>query len=305
MLAILAPGQGSQSAGMLSAWLEIKGVPEKIERWSEISGRELLRLGTTAGDDEVRDTANAQVLIVATSILTWHLLQGVIERKSLLVAGHSVGEISAAHFAGVIDEDVAIDVVATRGTVMAEAAKEEKTGMSAVLGGAREDVLARLDELNLQAANENGAGQIVAAGLVRDLERLSEHPPIGARVRRLEVAGAFHSQYMKTAQESFRDFVEKTKFQDPSLTLLSNRDGSEIDSGVEVKKRLVAQISSPVRWDLCMKQMSELGVTDLLEVAPGGTLVGLVKRELPDLRTFAIKGPSDLDAAKEFLAKAR
>lgn len=305
MLAILAPGQGSQSPGMLSPWLEIAGVREKIEQWSELSGRELLRLGTTAGVDEVRDTSNAQVLIVATSLLSWQLMRGEISGESLLFAGHSVGEISAAYFAGVFDEEDAIRVVANRGNVMASASSEKKTGMSAILGGAREDVIVRLQELNLEAANENGAGQIVAAGLIRDLERLSEHPPSGARVRRLEVAGAFHTHHMGSAQLLFHNFVRAIEFRNPDSILLSNRDGSVINSGDDVKERLVSQISSPVRWDLCMKQMRELGVTDLLEVAPGGTLVGLIKRELPEVRTFAIKGPSDLDSAKEFLARAQ
>ncbi|MBM3719884.1 MAG: ACP S-malonyltransferase [Actinobacteria bacterium] len=305
MLAILAPGQGSQSPGMLSPWLEIAGVREKIEQWSELSGRELLRLGTTAGVDEVRDTSNAQVLIVATSLLSWHLMRGEISGDSLLFAGHSVGEISAAYFAGVLDEEDAIRVVANRGNVMASASSEKKSGMSAILGGAREDVIVRLQELNLEAANENGAGQIVAAGLIRDLERLSEHPPSGARVRRLEVAGAFHTHHMSSAQLLFQSFVRTIEFRNPDSILLSNRDGSVINSGDDVKERLVSQISSPVRWDLCMKQMRELGVTDLLEVAPGGTLIGLIKRELPEVRTFAIKGPSDLDSAQEFLAKAQ
>jgi len=305
MLAILAPGQGSQGPGMLSPWLEIAGVREKIELWSEVSGRELLRLGTTAGVDEVRDTANAQVLIVATSILSWHLMRGGISGDSPLFAGHSVGEISAAYFAGVFDEEDAIRVVANRGNVMASASSEKKSGMSAILGGAREDVIARLQELNLEAANENGAGQIVAAGLIRDLERLSEHPPSGARVRRLEVAGAFHTHHMSSAQLLFQSFVRTIEFSNPDSILLSTQDGSVIKSGDDVKERLVSQISSPVRWDLCMKQIRELGVTDLLEVAPGGTLIGLIKRELPEVRTFAIKGPSDLDSAKEFLARAQ
>ncbi|MFM7463453.1 MAG: ACP S-malonyltransferase, partial [Actinomycetota bacterium] len=296
---------GSQGPGMLSPWLEIAGVREKIEQWSEVSGRELLRLGTTAGVDEVRDTANAQVLIVATSILSWHLMRGEISGDSLLFAGHSVGEISAAYFAGVLDEDDAIRVVANRGNVMASASSEKKTGMSAILGGARKDVMVRLQELNLEAANENGAGQIIAAGLIRDLERLSEHPPSGARVRRLEVAGAFHTHHMSSAQLLFQNFVRTIEFCNPDSILLSNRDGSVINSGDDVKERLVSQISSPVRWDLCMKQMRELGVTDLLEVAPAGTLVGLIKRELPEVSTFAIKGPSDLDSAKEFLARAQ
>jgi len=305
MLAILAPGQGSQGPGMLSPWLEIAGVREKIEQWSEVSGRKLLRLGTTAGVDEVRDTSNAQVLIVATSLLSWHLMRGEISGESFLFAGHSVGEISAAYFAGVFDEDDAIRVVANRGNVMASASSKKKTGMSAILGGAREDVIARLQELNLEAANENGTGQIVAAGLIRDLERLSEHSPSGARIRRLEVAGAFHTHHMSSAQLLFQSFVRTIEFRNPDSILLSNRDGSVINSGDDVKERLVSQISSPVRWDLCMKQIRELGVTDLLEVAPAGTLVGLIKRELPEVRTFAIKGPSDLDSAKEFLARAQ
>ena len=305
MLAVLAPGQGSQSPGMLSPWLEDATVREQIESWSDISGLDLLHLGTSAGNDEVRDTAHAQPLIVATSILTWQLLKDHFNKTALLLAGHSVGEFSAAHFAGVLSAADAMSLVASRGEVMASASAEIETGMSAVLGGNRDEVITHLKKLNLEAANENGAGQIVAAGLVKDLQKLSEYPPAGCRVRRLEVAGAFHTHYMAPAQSRFQEFILGREFHDPVSTLLSNQDGMVVNSGSEVMNRLVSQISRPVRWDLCMKRMEELGVTHVVEVAPGGTLGGLIKRELPNVRTCAIKSPSDIESAKEFLEGAR
>lgn len=312
MLAVLAPGQGSQSAGMLSPWLEAPRAQQVLTEWSDIVKLDLLRLGTSASSEEIRDTANAQPLIVATGLLVWRLItewdreeasgkSAIASPSEILIAGHSVGEITAASLASSLSANDAIKLVGRRGVAMARAARSSETGMSAVLGGKREDVLARLSQCNLQAANENGAGQIVAAGLKEDLKRLQDEPPLGARVRPLEVAGAFHTEHMAAAEVEFEELANLVDFRDPQFTLISNQDGGIIKTGDAIRKRLISQIKSPVRWDLCMEKMRDLGVNQVIELAPSGTLAGLVKRVLSDVTILAIKGPEDLITSRELL----
>jgi len=303
MLAILAPGQGSQTPGFLAPWAEDASTKELIQHWSGLINVDLLRLGTTADADEIRDTANAQPLLVAGAILgTARLFNGDTSSISY-VAGHSVGELAAAAMSGVISSDDAISLVRTRGIEMAKAAATAKTGMSAVLGGEREVVVAALSALGLTPANENGAGQIVAAGSLDALAALAENPPAGARVRPLAVAGAFHTSVMQPAVSVLAEKVRTLSPHNPKISILSNKDGAVIDSGEEVLARIVGQVAGPVRWDLCMNTLAALGVTGVIEMPPAGTLVGLVKRATPDVETFALKTPDDLVAAREFVAK--
>jgi [acyl-carrier-protein] S-malonyltransferase len=303
MLAILAPGQGSQTPGFLAPWAEDASSKELIQHWSDLINVDLLRLGTTADADEIRDTANAQPLLVAGALLgTARLFNGDTSSISY-VAGHSVGELAAAAISGVISSDEAISLVRTRGIEMAKAAATANTGMSAVLGGEREVVVAALSALGLTPANENGAGQIVAAGTLDALAALAENPPAGARVRPLAVAGAFHTSVMQPAVSVLAEKVRALSPLNPKISILSNKDGAVIDSGDEVLARIVGQVAGPVRWDLCMNTLAALGVTGVIEMPPAGTLVGLVKRATPDVETFALKTPDDLVAAREFVAK--
>ena len=299
MLAIIAPGQGSQTPGMLAPWLENVDCAESITRWSEVIGKDLIALGTTADADEIRDTANAQPLIVATGLIAANLLN----ISAPIIAGHSVGEITAASVANVISEFDAMRFVNDRANAMAKAASLENTGMSAVLGGDREEVLDVLMKLGLVAANDNGAGQIVAAGLISELSLLADNPPAGARIRPLAVAGAFHTKYMQSAREVLAKSASSISPSDPIASVISNRDGFAVVDGEEILERIVSQVASPVRWDLCMKSMQELGVTGVIELAPAGTLVGLLKRAAPEIETFAFKSPADLATAKEFAEK--
>ena len=299
MLAIIAPGQGSQTPGMLAPWLENVDCAESITRWSEVIGKDLIALGTTADADEIRDTANAQPLIVATGLIAANLLN----ISAPIIAGHSVGEITAASVASVISEFDAMRFVNDRANAMAKAASLENTGMSAVLGGDREEVLDVLMKLGLVAANDNGAGQIVAAGLISELSLLADNPPAGARIRPLAVAGAFHTKYMQSAREVLAKSASSISPSDPIASVISNRDGFAVVDGEEILERIVSQVASPVRWDLCMKSMQELGVTGVIELAPAGTLVGLLKRAAPEIETFAFKSPADLATAKEFAEK--
>ncbi|WP_432864946.1 ACP S-malonyltransferase [Microbispora rosea] len=297
MLVIVAPGQGAQTPGFLGPWLEIPEFRERISAWSEIVELDLVAYGTTAGADEIRDTAVAQPLLVAAALASFETL-GV---RPGMVAGHSVGELAAAAIAGVLTPEQALALVRERGRAMAKAAAVTETGMSAVLGGAEEDVLAAISKHGLTPANMNGAGQIVAGGTREQLEAFAAEPPEKARVRPLAVAGAFHTVHMAPAVDHLRAEAEALVPADPSVTLLSNSDGAAVSGGGEFLDRLVNQVANPVRWDSCMATMAERGVTAMIELLPGGTLTGLARRALPGVKTVALKTPDDLDTAREVL----
>jgi len=297
VLAIIAPGQGSQTPGMLNSWIHNPALKELIVSWSAAIDLDLLHLGTVADADEIKDTANAQPLIVATSLLGAHAL-GI--KSFSVTSGHSVGELSAAALSGAISESDALRIVRARGIEMAKAAAMSPAGMSAVLGGDRTEVLATIASLKLVAANDNGAGQIVAAGDLQALEALNENPPAGSRVRALAVAGAFHTQFMQTAVEPLRTLATTVTIHPVSIQVVSNKDGQVVTDGAEVINRIVNQIANPVRWDLCMETLKSLGVTGVIELPPAGTLVGLLKRAASEIETFALKSADDVTAAREF-----
>jgi [acyl-carrier-protein] S-malonyltransferase len=299
MLALLFPGQGSQTPGMLAPWLNDE-TKKTVANWSLHIDLDLERLGTTASADEIKDTANAQPLIVATGLLG---AQALGLNKFSVLAGHSVGEITAAGFSGVLSPAHALELVRQRGISMAKAASQVETGMAAVLGGDRNEVLKVINELNLIPANDNGAGQIVAAGSLEQIDKLIENPPAGARVRALAVAGAFHTHFMQSAVSHVASYVEKISINEPKAQLLSNKDGNVVANGSNAIERIVNQIANPVRWDLCMESLTQLGVTGAIEFPPAGTLVGLLKRATPNIETFALKSPDDLAAARDFAAK--
>lgn len=294
MLALVAPGQGAQTPAMLAPWIEEPSAKLLVQQWSHEIGLDLLRLGTTADADEIKDTANAQPLIVAAGLLGARKLK--TSNIYSFIAGHSVGEFTAAALAGVISDLDAMKLVRTRGIEMAKAAALTPTGMSAVLGGDREVVLRAISDLGLVAANDNGAGQIVAAG---DLSALAQLAPAGARVRALAVAGAFHSAYMESAVAPLRKLAASIEVHNPQCGVISNKDGAVVRDGREILDRLIAQISNPVRWDLCMTTIAE-SVSGALEVPPAGTLVGLLKRAVPIVETFALKSIADKALADEF-----
>jgi [acyl-carrier-protein] S-malonyltransferase len=285
---------------MFNTWLEDPVLKELLSAWSEAIGLDLLHLGTTADADEIKDTSNAQPLIVAASLLAAHAL-GI--KECAFTSGHSVGELAAAALSGAISEADALALVRARGIEMAKAAAQSPAGMSAVLGGDRTEVLTAIAQLNLVAANDNGAGQIVAAGDLQALASLGENPPAGARVRALAVAGAFHTSFMQPAVEPLRNLAATLSTHPVSIHVISNKDGEVVSDGAEVLNRIVNQISNPVRWDLCMERLKSLGVTGVIELPPAGTLVGLLKRAAPDIETFALKSADDLGAAREFAGR--
>jgi [acyl-carrier-protein] S-malonyltransferase len=285
---------------MFNSWVTNPIFFELLSRWSMRIDLDLIRLGTTADAEEIKDTANAQPLIVAASLLGAHAL-GI--KNFSFTSGHSVGELAAAAISGAISDEDALRLVRARGLEMAKAAALSPAGMSAILGGDREIVLKKLKELELVAANDNGGGQIVAAGDLAALAALSENPPEGARVRALAVAGAFHTPFMAPAVEPLRTLAATISTAPTTISVISNKDGEVVTDGAQVLTRIVNQIANPVRWDLCMETMKKLGITGVIELPPAGTLVGLLKRGAPEIETFALKSADDVSAAKEFAGR--
>jgi [acyl-carrier-protein] S-malonyltransferase len=328
MLLLAAPGQGAQTPGFLREWLELPGFAERLGAWSPLAGCDLIRCGTTADADEITDTAIAQPLLVAAAIAAAAELLGagrplpdptagagadaditaacgLADAAAAAVdaaAGHSVGELAAGVIAGALQPGDAMRLVRVRGRAMARAAAAEPTGMTAVLGGGEQAVLASIEACGLTPANVNGAGQIVAAGTADQLAALAADPPPGARLRPLAVAGAFHTRHMAPAVDALRGAAATVTVANPVLALLSNYDGAVVRTGADWLERIVTQVSAPVRWDRCMQTMASLGVTTLIELPPAGTLTGLARRALPGVRTLALRRPGDLAEARNLLA---
>lgn len=303
MLAVLSPGQGSQKPGFLNPWLALPGAEARLRWFSALAGVDLLHLGTVAGAEEIKDTAKTQPLLVAAALLAAEQLPMY---DVAVAAGHSVGELGAAALAGALTPEAAVTLAGVRGREMAAACAVENTGMAAVLGGDPDEVLATIEGHGLYPANINGAGQVVAAGLTERIEKLAAQPPARARVIKLQVAGAFHTPHMAPAEQALAAMAPGITAADPARILLSNADGTAVTHGRELVQRLVRQVTTPVRWDLCMRTLADLGVTAVIELAPAGTLAGMVKRELkgqgaPEIVT--LNTPDDLPAARDLIAR--
>lgn len=303
---IAAPGQGAQTPGFLTSWLELPGFADRLAAWSQLAGCDLIGAGATGSAEEIKDTAVAQPLLLAAAVAAAEALCGSLEaarRHIGIAAGHSVGELAAGVIAGVLTPEDAMRLVAVRGPAMAKAAGAEPTGMTAILGGAEDEVLAAVDACGLTPANVNGAGQIVAAGTAAQLAALAENPPPKTRLRPLSVAGAFHSRHMEPAVEALREAAQEVAVSDPAIVLLSNRDGAAVKSGADWLERIITQVSAPVRWGECMRSMAAHGATAFIELVPGGTLAGLARRALPGVAIIALKTPDDLDAARALITQ--
>ncbi len=306
VLVIVAPGQGAQTPGFLSPWLEEETFAGRLAWLSAVADMDLVHYGTKADADTIRDTAVAQPLLVASGLLAaLELFPHPADAfgKVGAVAGHSVGELTAAAGARAITAEQAMVLVRERGKAMASAAAATPTSMTAVLGGDREEVLAKLAEHGLTAANDNGPGQIVAAGTTEQLAAFADDAPAKARLMPLSVAGAFHTEHMSPAVDVLGRLARSVSTHDPRTPLISNRDGQVVHDGREVLRRIVSQVANPVRWDLCMETMHDLGVTGILEMPPAGTLTGIAKRALKGVETFALKTPDQLDEARAFCDK--
>ena len=299
----MTPGQGSQTSGMYSTWIADVANKELIAKYSELIDLNLFHYGTSASQAEITATNIAQPLLTAIAFMSFSKLE-VNSNTNIIYSGHSVGEFSAASLAGFYSDETAMKLVNVRGKAMAEAAASNNaTGMSAVLGGDKTEVIKHIEQFNLVPANVNSNGQIVASGLLTNLEKLSENPPASTKVRKLEVAGAFHSQFMKSAESELEKEFAQVEVTDSNSIFISNKDGQIVKDSSELKNRLITQITSPVRWDLCQVKMIELGVTGMLELAPAGVLTGIAKREMPGVELFAIKSPEDIPGAQAFIDK--
>ena len=293
MRILMFPGQGSQSEGFLIEWFaSVPGFQEKIIELGKAAGKDLVRLGTVASEDEIKATENAQPLIVAASIAAARTAINLADFDG--VVGHSVGEFAAAAISGVLSDEDAMKLVAVRANAMAEAAKLEVTSMAAVLGGEQDQVLAALEELGLSAANYNGAGQIVAAGSKAAITQLVATPPEKSRVIELKVAGAFHTHFMQPAVTKLSEVAATVSASVPQMKLWSNVDGALVTDGERFLASLVSQVSNPVRWDLCMASIDKLSAT-VVELPPAGALAGLAKRGMPNSTAVALKNPTDLE----------
>jgi [acyl-carrier-protein] S-malonyltransferase len=300
VLIFTAPGQGAQTPGFLSPWLELPGLAEQLGTWSELAGRDLIRLGTTASAEEITDTSVAQPLLVAAALA----VAGLVGEPDA-TAGHSVGELAAGAIAGVLSAEDAVKLTRVRGEAMAASCDATATGMTAVLGGDEATVLQAIADAGLTPANINAAGQIVAGGTLEQLADFAANPPAGARLRPLRVAGAFHTEHMAPAVEALATAAAGTAVKDPAITLLSNRDGAVVTAGADWVDRIVNQVAYPVRWDQCMATMASLKVSAFIELIPAGTLTGIAKRALPGVELLALKTPDQLDAARALYAAHR
>jgi [acyl-carrier-protein] S-malonyltransferase len=303
LIALTCPGQGAQTPGFLSPWLELDSFKAAIEKYSAVLEMDLVHFGTKADADQIKDTRVAQPLIVAASMASHAVLIQALKDKSIIagVAGHSVGEIAAANIAGVLDTEAALRFVKARGEQMANAASLEASSMAAVVGGEPEVVVDHLESMGLFAANYNGKGQIVAAGSAAKIQELVANPPAGTRVVGLAVAGAFHTSFMETAKVELASLAGSINTSNPEMLIWSNSDGSRVDSGERFLELLIDQVSKPVRWDKTMDSMTTNGVTALIELLPGGTLTGIAKRAMPGVATLALKTPEDLEKAVLFV----
>lgn len=302
MIALVCPGQGSQKPGFLSEWLELDGVRDHLEQLSAAADLDLVHYGTEADEETIKDTAIAQPLIVAAGLVTGRLALKALAGQDLILAGHSVGEITASTLAGVLTDEEAMRFIKVRATGMAAASAATPTGMAAVLGGVEEDVRAAIEAAQLTAANSNGGGQIVAAGSLDNIAAFAQNPPAKARVIPLKVAGAFHTSYMASVQEPLAEFAATLTPDQPQFELLSNYDGQVVTDGQETLNSLVAQVTRPVRWDLCMETLGNRQVSRIVEVSPAGTLVGLAKRALRGTPSTAVNTPADLELLTEALS---
>jgi [acyl-carrier-protein] S-malonyltransferase len=303
LIALTCPGQGAQTPGFLTPWLELESFKTEIEKYSAILDMDLVHFGTEADADQIKDTKIAQPLIVAASMASHAALITALQDDSIFegVAGHSVGEIAAANFAGVLDTEAALKFVKARGEQMAMAASLEASSMAAVVGGEQDIVLEHLSNLGLFAANFNGKGQIVAAGSSPKIQELISSAPAGARVVGLAVAGAFHTPFMESAKVALSSLASSIRTENPKLLLWSNSDGSRVDSGDKFLDLLINQVSKPVRWDKTMDSMVSDGVSAVIELLPGGTLTGIAKRAMPGVATLALKSPEDIAKAVSFV----
>lgn len=301
MLAILAPGQGAQSPGFLQPWLQHPPYAERLgDLLRAVPGLE----GDLDSASVLADTVLLQPLLVAVGLAGAALLPDP-DPSQVVVAGHSVGELTAVALVGVVDPHRAVELAATRGRAMAQAAAAAPGAMAAIVGpvSAVEQVVSEWTPRGLTVANRNGAGQVVLAGPSARVQALLVAPPAGVRTVRLAVAGAFHTEVMGPAVATVRAAVARLAPAEPNWPVLSCLDGSPRQDGRELLSLLPQQVVGCVRWDLCQRTLRDLGVTGVLELPPGSALAALARRELPGVERFALDSPDALAEARDFVRR--
>jgi [acyl-carrier-protein] S-malonyltransferase len=290
---LVSPGQGAQKPGLLLPWLDLPYASVKIDRWSELTGIDLLEHGTKSSAETIRDTAIAQVLLTATALLSFEAVDQPFE----LLAGHSVGEFSACAIAGVLTLEDCLRAVAARGRAMAQCAAANCGGMAAVVGATKDETVRAITRAGAEVANFNGPRQIVAGGSSKALAALAANPPPAGRVIRLDVAGAFHTAAMKPAEASLREALANARVSNARVPIVTNADGRALTDGKLIVENLITQVSRPVRWDLVLDTFVASGVTHHLELAPSGVLSGIAKRAMPGVCLERLLTPSDGNGA--------
>jgi [acyl-carrier-protein] S-malonyltransferase len=298
--AFVFPGQGSHRPGALASWLDHPAAAV-LEDVRAGVGRDVVALSEdpTAG----ARTADAQPAILAASLVAWRALTEAGLQPDV-VAGHSLGEVTAAIAAGSLSVRDGATLVAARGAAMGDACRRSPGTMAAVvkLGPDAVDVLVdRTDEVVI--ANDNAPGQVVVAGTPEGIARLRRDVRgAGGRALPLDVEGAFHSPAMAPAVPAVAAVLQRLVVRDPQVPLVSGTSTRALTAGAEVSAALVDGILAPVRWRAVHARLAELGVTDLIEVGPGGVLAGLAKRSVPDLTVHTVASPEDLDPVVDALA---
>ena len=296
MKIVVAPGQGSQSEGFLKTWIDsVPGFEAKLQEYSRVVELDLVMLGTVGTEEQIKDTAVAQPLIVAAALAAYRTRPAGIEFDG--VSGHSVGEFAAAAIAGVLEDGQALRLVSVRAKAMAAAAARVSTSMAAIIGGDEDEINTKLDELDLVPANFNGANQLVVAGEKSQIGLLVSSPPEKARVIELKVAGAFHTSFMETARQELEIHAQNIVPANPHMTIWSNQKGQAVTQGQEFLDLLVSQVTNPVRWDLVMNNFEGKQAT-IVELPPAGALSGLLKRAVQDCRTVPLKSPEDFEKVR-------
>jgi [acyl-carrier-protein] S-malonyltransferase len=302
MLAFTFPGQGSQRPGMGRPWTEHPSW-ELVDEASEVSGRDVARLLLDADAEELRDTRNAQLTTFVASLMVLDATERLGLEPSYC-AGHSLGEYTALTATGALSFDDGVRLVCERADAMHDAGEERTGTMSAVLGLDDEqvEIACRRADSDVWVANFNAPGQVVIAGSPEGVAAAAAvAKELGAKkVMPLQVSGAFHTPFMAPARDRLRKAIAEADPRDTEVPVVSNVDALAHDQGTEWGSLLSAQLNSPVRWRQSLVTLGELGVTELVELGPGGVLTGMAKRTL-EARTISVATPDDLDHLLEWM----
>lgn len=304
MLAFIFPGQGSQRPGMGRPWVDHESW-ELVEEASSVADRDVARLLLDADADELRDTRNAQLMTFVSSLM----VLDAVERLGLepsFTAGHSLGEYTALTASGALSFDEGVRLVCERAAAMHDAGEAHPGTMAAVLGLDDDlvEIACRRADDDVWVANFNAPGQVVIAGSAQGVAAATAHVKElgGKKVMPLQVAGAFHTPFMAPARERLRSAIAEAHPRDTDVSIVSNVDALPHDKGAEWTSLLSAQLTSPVRWKHCLQTMQARGVTDYIELGPGGVLTGMVKRSVDAARTISVSTPDELNKLLDFIA---